>query len=53
MDDLRQDLSAATQKCRPDWDLATPELRAAWKQGREELFYTYGWIFVQTLEEQA
>ena len=30
------------QKCRPDWDITTPELKAAWQQGRKELFYPYG-----------
>ena len=29
-------------KCRPDWDLTTSELKAAWQQGRKELFYLYG-----------
>ncbi len=29
--DLRQDLGAVTRKCRPDWDITTPELRAAWR----------------------
>jgi hypothetical protein len=24
---------------RPDWDITKPELRAAWEQGRKELFY--------------
>ena len=42
MEDLRQDLRAVTKKCRPDWDITTPELRAAWQQGRKELFYPYG-----------
>jgi hypothetical protein len=39
MEDLRQDLRAVTKKCRPDWDITTPELKAAWEQGRKELFY--------------
>jgi hypothetical protein len=39
VDDLRQDLRAVTRKCRPDWDITKPELKAAWKQGRKELFY--------------
>jgi len=28
LEDLRQDLRAVTRKCRPDWDITTPELRA-------------------------
>jgi peroxiredoxin len=34
LEDLRQDLRAVTRKCRPDWDITTPELKAAWQQGR-------------------
>ena len=49
---LRQDLRAVTMKCRPDWDITTPELKTAWQQGRKELFYPYGKTFVQTLGEQ-
>jgi hypothetical protein len=51
VEDLRQDLRAVTKKCRPDWDITTPELRAAW-QGRKELFYPYGKTYAQTLGEQ-
>ena len=42
-----------TKKCRPDWDITTPELKAAWQQGRKELFYPYGKTYVQTLGEEA
>ncbi len=52
LEDLRQDLRAVTNKCRPDWDITTPELKAAWHQGRKELFYPYGETYVQTLGEQ-
>ena len=41
MEDLRQDLRVVTKKCRPDWDITRPELRAARQQGRKELFYPY------------
>ena len=27
LEDLRQDLRAVTKKCRPDWDITTPELK--------------------------
>jgi hypothetical protein len=47
LEDLRQDLRAVTQKCRPDWDLTTPEMKAAWKEGRKELFYPYGKTYAQ------
>ena len=52
LEELRQDLRAVTRKCRPDWDITTPELRAAWQQGRKELFYPYGKTYLQTLGEQ-
>jgi hypothetical protein len=29
LEDLRQDLRAVLKKCRPDWDIATPEVKAA------------------------
>ena len=45
-------LRAVTRKCRPDWDITTPEMKAAWKKERKELFYPYGKIYAQTLGEQ-
>jgi hypothetical protein len=45
-------LRAATKKCRPDWDITTPELKAAWQQGRKDLFYPYGKTYAQTIGEQ-
>ena len=44
--------SPSPRKYRPDWDITTPELREAWKQGRKELFYPYGKTYTQTLGEQ-
>ena len=52
LEDLRQDLRAITQKCRPDWDITTPEMKAAWKDGRKGLFYPYGKTYAQTIGEQ-
>jgi peroxiredoxin len=52
IEELRQDLRAVLRKCRPDWDITTPELKAAWQQGRKELFYPYGKTYTQTLGEQ-
>ena len=51
LEELRQDLRAVTRKCRPDWDITTAELRAAWAQGRKELFHPYGKTFAETLRE--
>jgi len=52
VEELRQDLRAVIIKCRPDWDITSPELKEAWAQGRKELFYPYGKSYVQTLREQ-
>jgi len=52
VEELRQDLRAVLKKCRPDWDLTTQESKAAWQQGRKELFYPYGKTVAQTIAEQ-
>jgi peroxiredoxin len=52
MEELRLDLRAVSKKCRPDWDITAPELKAAWQQGHKESFYPYGKTYLQTLAEQ-
>jgi peroxiredoxin len=52
VEELRHDLRAILQKCRPDWDITTPELKAAWEQGKKQLFYPYGKSYAQTIGEQ-
>ena len=52
VEDLRQDLRAVLAKCRPDWDITTPELKTAWQQGRKEPFYPYGKPYADTTSEQ-
>jgi peroxiredoxin len=52
VEELRQDMRALTMKCRMDWDITTPELKAAWQAGHRELFYPYGKTRAQTLREQ-
>jgi peroxiredoxin len=52
LEDLRQDLRAVLKKCRPDWDISTPELKAAWQEGKKEHFYPYGKSYAQTIGEQ-
>ncbi|MFZ3201318.1 MAG: hypothetical protein WA175_09205 [Candidatus Acidiferrales bacterium] len=47
-----RELRVVLKKCRPDWDITTPELKAAWQQRRKELFYPYGRTYAQTLGEQ-
>jgi peroxiredoxin len=49
VEELRQDMRAVTKKCRPDWDITAPELRAAWQEGRKELFHPYGNTYAQTI----
>ncbi len=39
-------------KCRPDWGITTPEPKAAWEEGRKDLFYPYGKTYLQTLDEE-
>ena len=41
VEDLRKDLRAVTREVRPDWDLATPGLRAKWDAG--DLSPFHGW----------
>ena len=36
IEELRQDLRAVLKKCRPDWDITRPELKAAWEQGQRD-----------------
>ncbi|HLM60078.1 MAG TPA: redoxin domain-containing protein [Pyrinomonadaceae bacterium] len=52
-EELRLDLRAVLAKCRPDWDITTPELKAAWEQGRKELFHPYGKTYLQTLNDET
>ena len=51
-EELRQDLRIVLKKCRPDWDLATPEAKAAWQEGKKDLFYPYGKTYAQTIGGQ-
>jgi len=53
VEELRQDLRAVLMKCRPDWDITKPEFKAAWAEGRKEMFYPYGKTFLQTLREEG
>ena len=52
LEELRHDLRAVLQKCRPDWDITRPELKAAWERGEKDRFYPYGKSFAQVLAEQ-
>ncbi len=52
VEDLRQDLRAVLRRCRPDWDITAPEIKAAWQQGLKEQFYPYGKKYAQTISDQ-
>jgi hypothetical protein len=45
-------LRAALKKCRPDWDITAPELKAAWERGEQDRFYPYAKSHRQVFREQ-
>jgi peroxiredoxin len=51
-EELRQDLRMALRKCRPDWDITTPELKAAWQKGEKDRFFPYGRRMSELLADQ-
>jgi peroxiredoxin len=53
VEELRLDLRAVLQKCRPDWDITQPELKAAWARGDKAGFYPYGKSHAQIFAEQT
>jgi peroxiredoxin len=52
IEELRQDLRAVTKKCRQDWDITTPEQRAAWARGEKDRFYPYGKSYAKVFADQ-
>jgi peroxiredoxin len=52
IEELRQDLRAVLKKCRPDWDISNPELKAAWQRGEKHRFYPYGKSYAQVFGDQ-
>ena len=52
VEELRLDLRAVLQRCRPDWDISSADFRAAWKNGDKARFYPYGKTQAQVLAEQ-
>ena len=52
VEELRLDLREVLKKCRPDWDISKPELKAAWDQGQKERFFPYGKTILKALAEQ-
>jgi peroxiredoxin len=52
VEELRQDLRAVLKKCRPDWDITSPEMKAAWVRGEKDRFYPYGKSLAKVFSEQ-
>ena len=52
VEELRQDLRAVLKKCRPDWDIASSEMKAAWARGEKDRFYPYGKSYAKVFAEQ-
>ena len=52
VEELRLDLRAVLQRCRPDWDINSAEQRAAWAKGDKAGFYPYGKTQAQVLAAQ-
>jgi len=50
--ELRLDLRAVLQRCRPDWDIDTAAQRTAWETGEKSKFYPYGKTQRELLAEQ-
>jgi peroxiredoxin len=52
VEELRLDLRAVLRRCRPDWDIGSAELRAAWAKGEKARFFPYGRTEAQVLADQ-
>jgi peroxiredoxin len=52
VEELRLDLRAALERCRPDWDITAPELRAAWAKNDRSKFFPYGKTLAQLFAAQ-
>jgi len=51
VEELRLDLRAVLQRCRPDWDIGKAAQRAAWEKGDKAGFHPYGKTQAQELAE--
>ena len=52
VEELRLDLRAVLQRCRPDWDISSAEQRTAWAKDDKTNFFPYGKTQVQLFAEQ-
>jgi peroxiredoxin len=51
VEELRLDLRAVLQKCRPDWDITNAKLRESWQRGEKNSFWPYGKSLAKVFEE--
>jgi peroxiredoxin len=52
VEELRLDLRAVLQRCRPDWDISSANQRTAWAKDEKANFYPYGKTHAQVFAEQ-
>jgi peroxiredoxin len=52
VEELRLDLRAVLQRCRPDWDIASAQQREAWAKGQKAGFHPYGKTQLQVFAEK-
>jgi hypothetical protein len=52
VEELRLDLRAVLQRCRPDWDISSAQQRTLWAKGEKAGFFPYGKTQAQLLAEQ-
>ncbi|MGD1093191.1 MAG: redoxin domain-containing protein [Bryobacteraceae bacterium] len=52
IEELRQDLRTVSKRCRPDWDISSPEMKAAWERAERASFYPYGASYAKVFGEQ-
>jgi len=51
VEELRLDLRAVLQRCRPDWDISSAAQRTAWENGDKAKFSPYGKTLAQMFAE--
>jgi hypothetical protein len=51
VEELRLDLRAVLQRCRPDWQIGSAAQRTSWDKGDRTSFHPYGKAQAQTLAE--
>lgn len=53
VEELRLDLRAVLQRCRPDWDISGAKQKEAWAQSLKTEFYPYGKTQAQVLAKDT